>query len=366
MTARAGGRPAIPAGLMTPYLMVDIDVLRRNLSSMAARAAEQGLALRPHAKTHKSLEIAGLQLELGATGLSVATVSEAEIFAAGGCTDLFIAYPIWADGRRALRLRTLAGNATLRLAVDSVEAAQQLARALGGAPAQVLVEIDSGHHRSGVSADLAGEVAEAAQAAGLEVIGVFTFPGHSYGPGAQRSLAAADEANALDEAGAALRRSGIEPVVRSGGSTPSVAYTDPSALNEMRPGVYAFNDAQQLELGACDWPEIALSAAATVVSARPGRIILDSGSKVLGADRLAWASGFGRLPDFPDARIVALSEHHATVELAPGSDEPALGDHVRVVPNHVCSAVNLADEYVVVSEGAVISRWEIAARGRNT
>jgi D-serine deaminase-like pyridoxal phosphate-dependent protein len=366
MTARATGHPAIPAGLMTPYLMVDIDVLRRNLSSMATQATAQGLALRPHAKTHKSLEIAGLQLELGATGLTVATVSEAEVFAAGGCTDLFIAYPIWADGRRALRLRTLAGNAALRIGVDSAESAQQLARALGGAPAEIVVEIDSGHHRSGISADLAGEVAEAARSAGLDVIGVFTFPGHSYGPGAQRSLAAADEANALDEAAAALRRSGVEPVVRSGGSTPSAAFTDASALTELRPGVYAFNDAQQLELGACDWPEIALSVAATVVSARPGTMIIDSGSKVLGADRLAWASGFGRLPEFPDARIVGLSEHHATVELAPGSDQPALGENVRVIPNHVCAAVNLADEYVVVSEGAAISRWEIAARGRNT
>jgi D-serine deaminase-like pyridoxal phosphate-dependent protein len=183
--------------------------------------------------------------------------------------------------------------------------------------------------------------------------------------GGQRSLAAADEANALEEAAAELQRSGIEPTVRSGGSTPSLPFTDGGVLTEVRPGVYAFNDAQQLELGVCDWSGLALSAAATVVSSRPGTIILDSGGKVLGADQKDWNSGAGRLPDFPDARIVALSEHHATVTLEPGTEQPALGDVVRVVPNHVCAAVNLADEYVVVSEGHEIGRWPIAARGRN-
>jgi D-serine deaminase-like pyridoxal phosphate-dependent protein len=362
MSARA----RFPIGLSTPYLMVDIDVLRRNLAAMAATASARGLALRPHAKTHKSLEIAGLQLELGAVGLTVATVGEAEVFAAAGFTDLFLAYPIWAGGRRGQRLRALADSTALRIGVDSVAAAQQLATALRGAPAQVVVEVDSGHHRSGVSPDAAGDIATAAQQAGLSVIGVFTFPGHSYGPKGQRSLAAADEANAIDEAATAMRRSGIEATLRSGGSTPSAEFSDASALTELRPGVYAFNDAQQLELGTCDWGDIALSAAATVVSARPGTIILDAGGKMLGADRAPWATGAGRLPDYPDARVVALSEHHATVELNGESEQPAVGELVRIVPNHVCAAVNLSDEYVVVSEGTAIARWPIVARGYNT
>ncbi len=362
MTAHA----VAPPGLTTPSLLVDIDVLRRNVSTMATWAAERGITLRPHAKTHKCLEIAGLQLECGAVGLTVATVSEAEVFAAAGFTDLFIAYPVWAAGARGDRLRALADSATLRIGVDSVESAQVLGRAVRGTGVEVLVEVDSGQHRSGVTPDQAAEVAQAAENAALTVAGVFTFPGHSYGPGAQRSLAAADEANALDEAAGELARVGIDARVRSGGSTPSREFSDPSAVTELRPGVYALNDAQQLELGACDWSDLALTAAGTVVSFRPGTVILDAGAKVLGADRAAWASGYGRLLDFPDARVVALSEHHATVQLGPDDEQPVLGDVVRVAPNHVCAAVNLVDEYVVVSEGRQIARWEIAARGRNS
>jgi D-serine deaminase-like pyridoxal phosphate-dependent protein len=351
--------------LSTPYLTVDIDVLRRNLATMAATTAEQGLALRPHAKTHKCIEIAGLQLELGAVGLSVATVGEAEVFAAAGFTDLFLAYPIWADGRRGERLQVLTDSARLRVGCDSAESAQQLATALRGAPIEVLIEVDSGHHRSGVAPDDAGAVATAAEKAGLTVAGVFTFPGHSYGPGAVRSRAAADEANALDLAGAALVLAGIDAPVRSGGSTPSAQFADPSALTELRPGVYAFNDAQQLELETCAWPDIALTAVATVVSSRPGVIVLDAGSKVLGADRPAWTTGYGRLPEYPDARVVSLSEHHATVDLSPDAIAPRRGEVVRIVPNHVCAAVNLAGELVVVSEGNEITRWDVAARGAN-
>ena len=277
-------------------------------------------------------------------GLTVATIGEAEVFAAAGVDDLFIAYPIWADAARGARLRALADKAALRIGVDSVEAAEQLGRALAGTSAQIVVEVDCGHHRSGVSPDAVAEVAAAAGRSGLDVVGMFTFPGHSYAPSGGRSRAAADEANALDAAVIALSRAGIEPRVCSGGSTPSLAFSETSVLNEVRPGVYVFNDAQQLELGSCEWPEIALTATATVVSRSPGQFIVDAGSKVLAADRAAWATGNGRLPDYPDARIVALSEHHATVGLGAGDQSPSLGDIVRVVPNHCCAAANLADE----------------------
>jgi D-serine deaminase-like pyridoxal phosphate-dependent protein len=134
----------------------------------------------------------------------------------------------------------------------------------------------------------------------------------------------------------------------------------------MRPGVYAFNDAQQAELGSCGWSDVALTAAATVVSRSGQQVVVDAGSKVLGADRPTWTTGGGRLLDHPDARIVALSEHHGTVVFPEGSALPALGEVVRVVPNHVCSAVNLADQLVVVSAGRQVEHWAVAARGANT
>jgi D-serine deaminase-like pyridoxal phosphate-dependent protein len=345
--------------------VVDREVLESNLAAMASHARDHGVALRPHAKTHKCTEIARRQLALGAVGLTVATVGEAELFADAGFDDLFIAYPLWAAGKRGLRLRALAERVALRVGVDSTEGVEVLARALAGTEAEVVVEVDSGHHRTGVAPALAGQVAAAARRGGLRIAGVFTFPGHGYGP-EKRQRAAADEARALQEADVALREAGDGAGLRSGGSTPTAALLEPGALNEMRPGVYAFNDAQQVELGAAAWESIALSAAATVVSRNGCNLVLDAGSKVLGADRPAWTTGYGRLLDHPHARLIALSEHHATAAFPEDASLPELGSAVRVVPNHVCASVNLADVLVVTAAGAVVDQWLVAARGRNT
>ncbi|WP_297619985.1 alanine racemase [Nocardioides sp.] len=354
----------------TPYLAVDRAVLERNLAASAARARARGVAWRPHAKTHKSLAIGRLQLQHGAVGLTLATVGEAEIFAAGGFDDLFLAYPIWAAGRRADRLRALADAVALRVGVDSVAGADQLAEALRGAPVEVVVEVDSGHHRTGVDPRAAGELASHAVRRGLAVAGVFTFPGHAYAPGA-REGAAADEARALDVAARALVAVGVDPRVRSGGTSP-VDYLplddQPSLefpITETRPGVSTFGDAQQVELGSTDVADCALTVVATVVHARHGEAVLDAGSKVLSTDRAAWATGHGRLPAHPQARVVALSEHHATVVFGEGS-VPAVGSRVRVAPNHVCTSINLVDRLVVVEGDEVVDTWPVDARGANS
>ncbi|HVH21368.1 MAG TPA: alanine racemase [Pseudonocardia sp.] len=349
----------------TPYLVVDREILERNLATMAELARTAGFALRPHAKTHKCLPIARRQLELGATGLTVATVGEAELFADAGFDDLFIAYPVWAAGARAARLRALAARVRLRVGTDSVPGVAALAAALAGSSAEVLVEIDSGQHRSGVLPERAAEVAQAAERAGLAVRGVFTFPGHGYGPG-NRAAAARDEAAALAGAAATLNAAGFMCAVVSGGCTPTAMLSDQDALTEIRPGVYPFYDAQQVELEVCGWPDVALTAMSTVVSVAADRVVLDAGSKVLGADRPAWATGFGRLPDHPDARITALSEHHATVAFPSGPGPLGHGDRVRVAPNHVCNAVNLATEMWAVAPDQPTERWPVAARGANT
>ena len=338
----------------TPHLRIDRATLERNVEAMQRAASAAGLALRPHAKTHKSLEVARLQLAAGAVGLTVATVAEAEVFAEV-CSDLFVAYPLWVDDERAGRLREVLARSTVTVGVDSVESVGQLA-ALADAGLRVRVEIDSGHHRSGVPASDAALIATAAVEAGLVVDGVFTFPGHSYSPDA-RAAAAADEARELGAARDALLGAGIACPAVSGGSTPSVAYSRGDVLTEVRPGVYVFGDAQQWELGVAAAEDLALTVIATVVGRYPDRLVLDAGSKVLGADRSSWATGHGRILDHPDARITALSEHHATVT---GLDAPR-GTQLRVVPNHVCTTVNLADAYVV-DDGT----WRVDARGANT
>ena len=347
----------------TPYLLVDLARLRQNVARAAELADRGGVALRPHVKTHKSVEIARLQMAAGAVGISVATIGEAETFARHGIDDVFVAYPLWLEQDTAGRLVDLTGDATITIGVDSVEGAANAGRLLGASAVRVLVEVDCGHHRSGVPAELAGDVALAARRTGLEVRGVFTFPGHSYAPGAAAG-AAADEAAALHRAAECLREAGIEPHVVSGGSTPSLAHSDTDVLTELRPGVYVFGDAQQWELGTMPPGALALTCRSTVVSHAGGRLVLDAGSKVLGADHAAYATGYGRLPEHPEARIVMLHEHHAVVDLG-GAPLPPLGSQVDVVPNHVCNAVNLVDT-VYAEESGELRPWRVTARGLNS
>lgn len=346
----------------TPYLRLDRGRLQANIDRVAARAAAAGVALRPHAKTHKTAEIARLQLAAGAVGLTVATIGEAEVFAEHGVEDLFIAYPLWLGDLAVRRLRALADVADLAIGVDSITSAGRAGTLLAGTGIALLVEVDSGHHRSGAMPEDAGVVGAAAAAAGALVRGVFTFPGHSYAAGGL-AAAAEDEARALATAVGSFRAHGLEPDVVSGGSTPSLAASldVPGPVTESRPGVYVFGDAQQWELGSMDVDEIALTCRTTVVSHAGGRLVLDAGSKALGADRAAYATGWGRLPAWPDARVALLSEHHAVVDLA-GADLPALGSVVDVVPNHVCNAVNLADQLWLDDTRA----WPVVARGRNS
>jgi D-serine deaminase-like pyridoxal phosphate-dependent protein len=346
----------------TPVLVIDEPILDANIARVADFAATAGLKLRPHVKTHKSIEIARKQLAAGAVGITVATLSEAEVFAAAGFADIFVAYPLWIDESKVAALQRILDRSSVLLGVDSGDAALRIAHAglIGTDRLSVLIEVDSGHHRSGVDPRDAGALAAVVQDAGLQVAGVFTFPGHSYSPDTRES-AARDEQDALALAVGSLGDRGIPARIVSGGSTPSLEFASSSVLTEVRPGVYVFGDAQQWELGTMPPASIALTALATVVSHSPDHLILDSGSKVLGADRGAYSTGFGRLLDHPDARIAALSEHHATVI---GVDLP-LGTQVRVVPNHVCAAVNLADEYLVVSSEKKLVSLPIDARGRN-
>jgi D-serine deaminase-like pyridoxal phosphate-dependent protein len=293
----------------------------------------------------------------------VATVGEAEVFAGHGITDLFVGYPLHLDEPKAARLRALAEQGPVAVGVDSVEGATRAGQLLGRYGIEVVVEVDSGQHRTGCPPAEAGTVAAAAARAGARVRGVFTFPGHSYSPDSMAS-AAVDEARALATARSAVEGEGLEVTVVSGGSTPSFAHTDADVLNEARPGVYVFGDAQQWELGSMAPETLALTCRATVVSHAGGRAVLDSGSKALAADRAAYNTGAGRLLDHPDARLVLIAEHHAVVDMG-GAPLPRLGEQVDVVPNHCCAAVNLADELWVEVDG-VLRALRVAARARNS
>ena len=360
-------RPGTPVqALDTPALIVDLDRVEANLRRGAAVAAAAGVALRPHTKTHKSPYFAQRQLAHGAAGITVAKVSEAEVMAEAGLTDIFIANTIF--GRdKAERAAALAARVRLAVGVDHLEQARALSAAMAGAarPLDVMIEVDTGSRRGGVAPEDAPALArEVAALPGLSVRGIYTYEGYTYEAADRDALAAVlRQAQAvMVELGDRLRELlGIDPAV-SVGSTPGLlsgaGYR--KGITEIRPGTYIFLDAAQAALaGGLD--RCAAWVLATVVS-RPGpdRAVLDTGSKSLTTDArprgVCRTSGCGLLPDH-GLTIARVSEEHGVVE----------GDgveRVRVVPNHICPVVNLFDEVVAVRGGVVEMVLPVAARGR--
>lgn len=357
---------AVADELDTPSLVVDLDVLERNISRMAATMAGRGIALRPHFKTHKTLEIAHRQMAQGAVGQTCATLGEAEVLVDGGIHDVFVAFPVWPGGPKRARLRALHERApALRLGVDSAEGACALGGAMHGAPSalQVLVEVDTGGRRTGCRPAEAGTIAAEAQRAGLDVVGVFTHGGHSYGIDGAAAGAARDEEDGLETAVESFRRHGVAAAVVSAGSTPTASFAPRGVITEERPGTYVLGDRQQVVIGSCREDEVALVVASTVVStAAAGQVVLDAGTKALGREHQPWLTGFGHVVGAPEITIDRLYDHHGVAVLAPAAPRPAMGDVVGVVPNHVCPVVNLARELVVTRGATIVARWDVAAR----
>ena len=356
----------LPAGIDTPELVVDRDRLYANVLGLQRTLDERGIRLRPHAKTHKSVRIGRMQIEAGADGLTVGTLGEAEVFAAAGMTDLFIAYPLWFTGSKAERLRTLTDAAELKVGVDSITGAEALAAAVAGVSRRprVLIEVDSGGDRTGVAlpTDVV-DIAQAVAGAGLEVEGVFTHGGHAYQLG-RAAEAAADETRALAMATAALTDAAFEVRTISAGTTPTRLLSEPP-VNEVRAGTTVFGDLQQASIGAIADDEVALVVAATVVSAKHGQFVVDAGAKTLTKDRAQHLVGHGYLPAYPDAVIDRVSDYHGVVVLPEGEDGPHVGDVLAIVPNHVCPVVDLFDFFTVLNADGSTERWPVDARGRS-
>jgi D-serine deaminase-like pyridoxal phosphate-dependent protein len=361
--------PVLPDGLDTPDLVIDLDIVERNAARLAAALAARGVALRPHVKTHKSLAIARLQLAAGARGVTVGNLGEAEVFAAGGINDIFIAYPVWAVGPKAARLRGLHDRQGLQFAVgfDSIEGARRLAAAAAGSAKllRVVLELDPGNRRTGAPPESAGEIAAAARDLRLEVIGVFTHGGHGYRPGGAEP-AGADEVRALGTGAAALRAERIEPSVISAGSTPTQLSAAAGPVTEIRAGTYAIGDRQQWAIGAVPGDGIAIAVAATVVSSAVERqVVLDAGAKTLTKDVPPYLDGHGALPAYPSAVIARVSDYHGVVVGSGGTGLPRTGEIVAVIPNHVCPVIDLRDSFLATRSGTVVGRWPVDARGRS-
>ena len=349
----------------TPAPIVLADVMQRNIDRMQAFAAEHNLNVRPHVKTHKCVEVGRRQVDAGAVGITAGTVGEAEVFAAAGFDDIFLAYPVWPSGTKGDRIRRLAQTVRMRVGVDNVAAIDALADAMGDEPdrLEVVVEIDCGARRSGAPPTAAGDLALAADKRGLVPIGVYTYPGHGcVGPGS-REPAAHDQHAALAAAVRSFGDVGITAEVVSAGSTPTVAFSTGSVITEIRPGEYVFCDLNNTRLGACEEDQIALFVAATVVSDWvPGQVILDVGTKALGREGTPEV-GYGGIAG-KKAVLAKLNEYHGFTAVPGCETRPSVGAVVPVVPNHVCPVVNSFEELIVTdTEGTMLQRWPVAARG---
>ncbi|MES2123282.1 MAG: alanine racemase [Gemmatimonadota bacterium] len=358
------------AQLETPALLVDLDLMHANIRRTAEYAATHGLHYRPHVKTHKSSWVAAQQVEAGASGLTCATPREAEVMSAV-TPDLLLAYPVIGE-TRIRRIAELASRTSLRVMLDSTEALAALARtsALAGRDIGVLVELDVGMHRTGVSSveDAVALARRAADTAGLRWLGIGCYPGHirTVVDGVSPELSALS--SRIDATIAALTAAGLPPSVVSAGSTPTLWQSHHVAgLTEIRPGTSVYNDRTTAAIGGCTIDECALTVLATVISvAVSGQAVVDAGTKALGREpiRGVEAPGFGVLHSHPDVIVSAMSEEHGMLDLSGTPWRPRIGDRVRIIPNHVCIVVHLADRVHGIRGGEIITSWEVEARGR--
>jgi D-serine deaminase-like pyridoxal phosphate-dependent protein len=364
------GLPA-PEDVQTPVLLVDGPTLVANVEEMAERVRLAGVGLWPHCKTHKTPEIAALQRDHGAAGLTVATLHEAEVFAAAGHTDLLVAYPPVGPAR-VDRLTDLARTIRVRVALDSEEALVGLDDACRAAQVEIgwLWEVDCGARRLGTapgaqSAELVARLVQRHSYATFA--GVFTFAGHAYDAQSSEELRsiAGDERAAVRETAAELAARGVEAPALSVGTTPTARQLEAAdGVTEIRPGNYVFYDATQVSLGLVSVDRCALSVLATVVARPdPRRLILDCGSKALAAERLTTlAPGLGLVAGHDDLVVRRLFEEHAIVEASEPS-KISVGTRLRVIPNHACASVNLHERMLITEDGEVADEWRIAARG---
>ena len=366
--------------LPTPALLLDRDVLERNLTAMAAKARALGVALRPHVKTHKCPEIGRLQLAAGSRGITVATLAEAAAFADAGFDDVTWAFPLVLA--RLEEVVALARRITLRVTVESAAAIEALGAAArrAGLEAHAWLEVDSGHHRSGVDPDAPAAVDLARRLAaerGVVFDGLLTHAGQSYHARSreERAAVAERERAAMVAFAGRLERSGVPVHGVSVGSTPAMsAVRSLEGVTEVRPGNYAFYDFMQLAAGVCASDDCAVTVLTSVVSHQAGadHVVVDAGALALskdpGPDDPTLRRGFGPVlkgltgHELDGALVVrGVSQEHGMVggERAEDVARLAVGDRIRILPNHSCLTVAMFDEYQVVRGEEVVDRWPI-------
>src|SRR5215813_1791238 len=357
--------------LETPAVVVDLDVMERNLARMADYCRRTNLKLRPHTKSHKIPELAKRQIASGASGITVAKIGEAEVMLNSGISDILIAYPLVGRGK-AEKLAELAARAHIIVSLDSEEAARSISEAVSrkGVRVGIMVELDVGFRRCGVAneEELLTLAQKIADLPGLYFEGVMFFPGHFTVGAKERGDLLIPVNQLLTQTVNRLEQAGLPIATISGGSTPTAREGHLfHGVNEIRPGMYIFNDRNMVGIGVAEVEDCALSVITTVVSTSvSGRAIVDGGSKTFSSDRFQAGDGrgFGMVKEDPEAEVESFSEEHGHLNIKRSARRYKVGERLTIVPNHVCSTVNMHDEVFGVRGERVETDWAVAGRGK--
>jgi len=362
--------------LDTPALLIDREIMFGNIEFMQDYANRKGVALRPHTKTHKIPKLALLQQEMGCKGIAVAKVGEAEVMAANGLKDIFIANEIVGD-IKLQRIRRLAESADISFGLDSIDQAEMVERNFNGAskPARVLIEIEVGEERSGVIelGDFKALLAHLkSKCPSIQLKGIFSHDGNSYNARdieECREIHLEAQRRTLEFADVA-REMGMDLETVSIGSTPSLMHDFPilEGITEIRPGTYILMDASQASAyGSLD--RCAATVLATVMSLPTDeRIILDVGAKGITMQTrtkgICAVEGMGRIKEFPHADIFDVFDEHAIIYNRQMRDSVKVGDKVQIIPVHICPVMNLHETAYLVSGGEVVEELIVECRGK--
>lgn len=355
------------ADLPTPCLVLDRLALRRNIARMAVAVGRHGVALRPHMKTAKSIDVARLVLAGQAGGITVSTLAEAEYFAAHGIGDILYAVGITPQKLDQVAKLNAAGAHVIVLTDDPDTAAAIVAHPM---PPRTLIEVDTGESRGGVTPD-DDDLLKIAAVLGPCLGGVMTHAGHSYNG---RSLAdmvriAEAERAGVVRAAEILRGAGHPAPIVSMGSSPTALHAESlGGVTEVRAGVYMFGDLFQAEIGTNGVEDIAVTVLTSVIGRRPGRLLVDAGGLALSKDHSTEAAprdyGYGLVLDLAgrplgDAVVRRAYQEHGLIELASGEQSALrVGDKLRIAPNHTCMTAAAHDRYHVIDGGdPVIAAW---------
>ncbi len=356
--------------LSTPAVIVDLDVVEQNLDRMASYCRSHDIGLRPHTKTHKTLELARMQLDRGALGLAVAKVGEAEVMAQTGTKQILVAHPIFGD-EKLQRLSRIAGELDVLIAIDDEATATAISHAAVeyGCTFGILVEFDAGLHRCGLPPGpacvrLARTIEKLP---GLTMRGLMTYFGSVWGTEDERRREAVRTALAVEQALQSFQDARIPLEIVSGGSTPAAGFSHQIAgITEIRPGTYVFNDMNTYYQGVCRLENCAVRVVTTVIStAVQGQAVIDAGSKTLSQDALGSGpkTGHGYIVEEPTVPLVRLNEEHGYLDISQAR-RLHIGEVLTVIPNHVCAFINMHDEVFLIRNEQVIGSWKVAARGK--